>query len=223
LFAKFAAGSGTSIRPKKSCVLDGIGSRNVYRSAQPCQSKRRLLAVVKNDWDMSLAGVYFRRLPDDILRFPQTNRFCSANEPILSRLIAPLGALICNLEEIMQNRISVGKVLAIFMLLAIVVSAAAAQDKPANVAGSWTVNVSGDTGNAKQTIVLTQDGGKITGTFKGPRQSGAIDGTVDGNNIKFHVTAGIPLDYTGTVDGDSMSGTMTGRGKTGNWKATRAK
>ena len=123
----------------------------------------------------------------------------------------------------MQNRISVGKVLAIFMLLAVVVSAAAAQDKPANVAGSWTVNVSGDTGNAKQTIVLTQDGGKITGTFKGPRQSGTIDGTLDGNNIKFHVTAGIPLDYTGTVDGDSMSGTMAGRGKTGNWKATRAK
>jgi hypothetical protein len=147
----------------------------------------------------------------------------SANEPILSRLIAPLGALICNLEEIMQNRISVGKVLAIFMLLAVVASAAAAQDKPANVAGGWTVNVSGDTGNAKQTIVLTQDGGKITGAFKGPRQSGTIDGTVDGNNIKFHVTAGIPLDYTGTVDGDSMSGTLTGRGKTGNWKATRAK
>jgi opacity protein-like surface antigen len=123
----------------------------------------------------------------------------------------------------MQNRISVGKVLAIFMLLAVVASAAAAQDKPANVAGGWTVNVSGDTGNAKQTIVLTQDGGKITGAFKGPRQSGTIDGTVDGNNIKFHVTAGIPLDYTGTVDGDSMSGTLTGRGKTGNWKATRAK
>jgi len=48
-------------------------------------------------------------------------------------------------------------------------------------------------------------------------------GTVDGNNIKFHVAAGIPLDYTGTVDGDSMSGTMSGRGKTGDWKATRAK
>ena len=123
----------------------------------------------------------------------------------------------------MQNRISVGRALAIFMLLAVVVSVSAAQDKPANVAGSWTINVSGDTGNAKQSMTLTQDGGKITGTFKGPRQSGTIAGTVDGNNIKFHVTAGIPLDYTGTVDGDSMSGTMSGRGKTGDWKAARAK
>jgi hypothetical protein len=122
----------------------------------------------------------------------------------------------------MKSRISVGKILALFILLAGVASAAPAQDKPANVAGSWTINVSGDTGNAKQSMTLAQDG-KITGTFKGPRQSGTIAGTVDGNNIKFHVTAGIPLDYTGTVDGDSMSGTMSGRGKTGDWKAARAK
>jgi hypothetical protein len=123
----------------------------------------------------------------------------------------------------MKIRVSAGKILALFVFLAVVAVVAAAQDKPANVAGSWTVNVSGETGNAKQSMTLTQDGGKITGTFKGPRQSGTIDGTVDGNNIKFHVTAGIPLDYTGTVDGDSISGTMSGRGKTGNWKATRAK
>jgi hypothetical protein len=123
----------------------------------------------------------------------------------------------------MKSRLSVGEILALFILLAVVAGAAAAQDKAANVAGSWTINVSGETGNAKQSMTLTQDGGKITGTFKGPRQSGTIDGIVDGNNIKFHVTAGIPLDYTGTVDGDSMSGTMTGRGKTGSWKATRAK
>jgi hypothetical protein len=123
----------------------------------------------------------------------------------------------------MQNRMTVSKVLAVFILLALFVSVAPAQDKPANVAGSWTIDVTGGAGAAKQSMTLTQDGGKITGTFKGPRQSGTIDGTVEGNNIKFHVTAGIPLDYTGTVDGDSMSGTMTGRGKTGNWKATRAK
>ena len=123
----------------------------------------------------------------------------------------------------MKSRISVGKILALFILLAVVAGAASAQDKPANVAGSWTIDVSGDTGNAKQSMTLTQDGGKITGIFKGPRQSGTITGTVEGNNIKFHVTAGIPLDYTGTVDGDSMSGTMSGRGKTGDWKATRTK
>src|ERR1700745_43085 len=123
----------------------------------------------------------------------------------------------------MQNRMTASKVLAVFTLLALFVSVAPAQDKPANVAGSWTIDVTAGAGNAKQSMTLTQDGGKITGTFKGPRQSGTIAGTVDGNNIKFHVTAGIPLDYTGTVDGDSMTGTMSGRGKTGDSKATRQK
>ena len=123
----------------------------------------------------------------------------------------------------MKSRLNVAKILALFVFIVVVASMATAQDKPANVAGSWTIDVSGDTGNAKQSMTLAQDGGKITGTFKGPRQSGKIDGTVEGNNIKFHVTAGIPLDYTGTIDGDSMSGTMSGRGKTGNWKASRAK
>lgn len=106
------------------------------------------------------------------------------------------------------------------MLLIVCVKAA---DTPANVAGKWDVSVSGDAGSASQTINLQQDGNKISGTFKGPRQSGPLEGTVDGNNIKFHVKTRVPLDYTGTVSGDSMKGTMSGRGKTGDWTATRAK
>jgi hypothetical protein len=100
---------------------------------------------------------------------------------------------------------------------------AIAADDAANVAGTWKVSVSGDAGSAEQTIVLKQDGSKITGTFKGPRQSGPLEGTVDGKNISFHVATRVPLDYKGTVDGDTMKGTMTGNGKTGDWTATRAK
>jgi hypothetical protein len=110
-----------------------------------------------------------------------------------------------------------------FMVLLILAGAVVAADAPANVAGNWSVDVSGAAGKTSQTIVLKQDGATLTGTFKGPRQSGTIDGTVDGKNIKFHVTARIPLDYTGTVDGDSMKGTMSGRGQQGDWTATRSK
>jgi hypothetical protein len=78
-------------------------------------------------------------------------------------------------------------------------------------------------GHGTQTLVIQQDGGKISGTFKGPRQSGPLEGTVTGNTIKFHVNARIPLDYDGTVDGDSMKGTLSGGGRTGDWTATRAK
>jgi hypothetical protein len=108
------------------------------------------------------------------------------------------------------------------MLLAFAVVAVAA-DAPANVAGSWNIEVSNGSRKTTQTMTLKQDGGTLTGTFKGPRQSGTIDGTVDGKNIKFHVTARIPLDYTGTVDGDSMKGTMSGSGQQGDWTATRSK
>lgn len=114
-------------------------------------------------------------------------------------------------------------VLVAFTFLLFACHLISAQDAPANVAGTWNFSVSGDAGNAEQTIVLNQDGGKITGTFKGPRQSGPLEGAVDGKNISFHVATHVPLDYKGTIDGDTMKGTMTGRGKTGNWTATRAK
>jgi hypothetical protein len=94
---------------------------------------------------------------------------------------------------------------------------------PAKVAGTWTISVSEGAQAAEQTIDLKQDGAKITGTFKGPRQQGTLEGAVDGNNIKFHVNTRVPFDYTGIVDGDSMKGTFTARGKTGDWTAKRAK
>ena len=100
---------------------------------------------------------------------------------------------------------------------------ALATDEPSNVAGTWNVSVSGAAGSAQQTIVLQQDGTKISGTFKGPRQSGPLEGMVDGKNISFHVKTHVPLDYKGTIDGDTMKGTMTGKGKMGDWTATRAK
>ena len=113
--------------------------------------------------------------------------------------------------------------MASFVLFLVVAGAAIAADAPANVAGTWSVEVSDGSRKTTQTITLKQDGAAITGTFKGPRQSGTVDGTVDGKNIKFHVTARIPLDYTGTVDGDSMKGTMSGRGQQGEFTGTRSK
>jgi hypothetical protein len=112
---------------------------------------------------------------------------------------------------------------AFVLLVSLMIACAAVADTPANVSGVWEVSVTGASGKASQTISLKQDGAKITGTFKGPRQSGNIDCTVDGNNIKFHVTARIPLDYLGTVSGDAMKGTMSGRGQNGDWTAQRAK
>lgn len=110
----------------------------------------------------------------------------------------------------------------VVMLLACGLALAA--EAPANVTGAWNVTVSGAAGNAEQTLNLKQEDNKITGTFKGPRQSGPLEGTVEGNNIAFHVATRVPIDYTGIIeDADTMKGTLTGNGKTGDWVAKRAK
>jgi hypothetical protein len=100
---------------------------------------------------------------------------------------------------------------------------ALAGEEPASVRGTWKITATGESGSANQTIILKQDGNKITGTFKGPRQSGSLEGMVDGNRITFHVNARVSLDYKGTVAGDSMNGTMTAKGKSGEWTARREK
>lgn len=120
----------------------------------------------------------------------------------------------------MSNRpVWLGCVLTVLILISGVVQAADA----GSLAGTWNVSVSGETGSVTQTLVLQQDGTKISGTFKGPRQAGTIEGTLTGNAISFHVAARTPLDYSGTVDGDTMKGTLSGGGRSGNWTATRAK
>jgi len=123
----------------------------------------------------------------------------------------------------MQNSKTVWVKLSSCLAMILMCAAALASDAAANVAGTWSVSASNGGRQASQTLVIQQDGKKITGTFKGPLQSGPLEGTVTGNAITFHVATRRPLDYTGTVDGDAMKGTLSGAGKTGDWTATRAK
>jgi len=122
----------------------------------------------------------------------------------------------------MQTSKSMRLNLGCWAVLILMCSASRASDTAPNVAGTWMVTASSGRRKAQQTLVIQQDGAKITGTFKGPRQSGTIEGSVTGNSINFHVTAKAGLDYTGTVDRDSMKGTLSGEGKNGEWTATRA-
>jgi hypothetical protein len=94
---------------------------------------------------------------------------------------------------------------------------------PANVAGTWEVQLTGDTGATTQTLVITQKDDTIAGTFKGPGQSGSLEGSLDGNAIKFQLHGRFVLMYTGNVTGDTMNGTLTAQGKNGSWTAHRTK
>jgi hypothetical protein len=92
------------------------------------------------------------------------------------------------------------------------------------LAGTWEVTTQGGRGGPQTSaLVLAQDGGTLTGTMMfnlpeqagGPQELEVSNGMVDGNSFSFTVTLSIQgnsidLNYSGTVDGDEMSGTRGG-------------
>ncbi|HEY6293924.1 MAG TPA: hypothetical protein VI455_20405, partial [Terriglobia bacterium] len=73
---------------------------------------------------------------------------------------------------------------------------------PADVAGRWTIHSKGPTGvNATKFIELKQEGSTITGHFKGPYQSGGLEGTVNQQHIVFRTKTREPLVFRGRVEG----------------------
>ena len=115
----------------------------------------------------------------------------------------------------------------IAFLAAFAVSASptpAPEKTPVNVAGTWEIHVSGEIGTSTQTLDIVQQGDGLSGTYKGPYQTGQIEGTVDGNAIKFRLTGKYPMLFKGDVTGDTMSGTLTSKeGRGGIWSGRRSK
>jgi len=89
---------------------------------------------------------------------------------------------------------------------------ALAADEPAKVAGTWEMTSEGPNGPMTQTLTIQQDGGTIKGTLTGRRGEAPLEGTVTGNKLSFTVKRQTPdgstfvIEYTATVDGDSMKG-----------------
>ena len=82
-----------------------------------------------------------------------------------------------------------------------------------NIGGAWQLSWQGRDGSQQATIDIQQDGSKLIGTFQSPRGSSALTGSVDGNHVSFSVQMqgrrNITLAFTGTIDGDKMSGTFS--------------
>lgn len=77
----------------------------------------------------------------------------------------------------------------------------------ANVAGKWTIYSKGDDGKtATKSVELKQDGEKLSGHFKGPNQSGGVEGTVEGRHIVFHTKTRNAMTFRGEVDDAGMHG-----------------
>jgi len=93
---------------------------------------------------------------------------------------------------------------------------------PVNVAGTWTITSKGPKGNVDtKTITLVQNGTELSGHFKGPYQSGGLEGTINEHHILFRTKTREPLTFRGQVRGDTISGNFHDRQGTGEWRAYR--
>ena len=80
-----------------------------------------------------------------------------------------------------------------------------------NVSGNWKLTLETPNGAASPSLVLKQDGEKLTGTYKGRFGESPLEGTVKGKDIKFTVKVNaqgqeVLVEYAGAVEGDTMKG-----------------
>jgi hypothetical protein len=88
-------------------------------------------------------------------------------------------------------------------------------EKPADVAGSWVLELETGQGTATPSVTFKQEGEKLTGTYSsqllGEQQ---LTGSVKGSAITFGFTAtmegnSFTITYSGTVEKDTMKGKVT--------------
>ena len=130
--------------------------------------------------------------------------------------------------KIVSVKIVATRLVAVWLIFLLVASTLAVaqepppQQPPDNVAGNWTIYSKGPNGTTStKYIELKQEGGVITGHFKGPYQSGGLEGTVDIHHIVFRTKTREPLTFRGRVDGNKITGTFHDRQGTGEWQAVR--
>jgi hypothetical protein len=83
----------------------------------------------------------------------------------------------------------------------------------ANLTGKWVLNVQTDAGSGTPTVTLKQDGDKLTGHYSGQLGETDITGSVKGNEFTFGFSGDaqgqqFKVTYTGTVEKDTMKGTL---------------
>ena len=97
-----------------------------------------------------------------------------------------------------------------------------------NLAGVWEITRETGRGTIVQTLTLTVEGSTVTGTMAmefggggggggggGPQSFPVSDGTVNGNQFSFTVTLNrqgqsFEQRYSGTIDGETLTGTIRG-------------
>jgi hypothetical protein len=109
------------------------------------------------------------------------------------------------MEETMNKVFSAIAMLSL-LLIPVLMSA---QD--VNVTGDWEITTQSPRGERTSDIHFEQEGEKLTVTMQLMREEVTAEGTVKGNKIEWSVTretqrGEFTISYSGTVEGDTMSG-----------------
>jgi hypothetical protein len=127
----------------------------------------------------------------------------------------------------MKTRTKMLQLAALIALLIALAGRATAQEPlpsaaPVNVEGKWTISAKNPEGTVDTKYVeLKQNGNQITGHFKGPNQSGGLEGTINNRHIVFRTKTREVLTFRGQVNGDTIEGTFHTRRGTGEFHAVR--
>jgi D-glucosaminate-6-phosphate ammonia-lyase len=99
--------------------------------------------------------------------------------------------------------------------------------KVTDVSGTWELNVESPMGSRASDAIFTQTGETLGGKMVSPRGEVPLTGTIDGDTVKFGINVNVQgqslqIDYSGTITGDTMSGTvMFGSFGDGKWTGKR--
>jgi hypothetical protein len=100
------------------------------------------------------------------------------------------------------------------VLLCVGVIASSAQSAKVDVTGAWTLTVQSDAGSSMPAVTFKQTGEKLTGHYSSMLVGEAeLTGSVKNQVIEFTVRAEVQgtkfeLKYEGTIEKDSMKGTL---------------
>jgi len=89
------------------------------------------------------------------------------------------------------------------------------QEKPApTMTGTWAIEAHHSAGVSNPTATITQTGEKLTGKYVGSYGESVVTGSIkDNKEFTFSVEIGteqkVTVVYTGTLDGDTIKGSMT--------------
>jgi hypothetical protein len=109
---------------------------------------------------------------------------------------------------------------------------APSEQPPANVNGKWTLYCNDPNGRTSTKYLdLQQEGTAVKGHFKGPNQSGGVEGTINQQHLVVRTKTRGVLVFRGRIDGPRVNGVVNGstfngtfhdRGGSGTFQGQRA-